>query len=109
MIAALTDRIKIRLTEEETPSDEFLEELIITVSDRICLRLGVKSLPRVMESIAVEAALKAYRRQYYEGINKESIDGVSVSFISNILAEYAAEFEAYLRNEGTEKKVVRFI
>lgn len=95
------------MTDEEAPRTDVLEELLTTVTDRICLRLGADSLPLVMESIAVEATLKAYRRQYYEGIDKESIDGVSVSFIGDVLSEYSAEFDSYLSNK--RNKVVRFL
>ena len=85
----LIERVRKRIPYDEGVSDEVLMEYIDTVSDRLCLRLGVDILPRLFESICVDAVVKMHRRVYYEGISSEGTANITTSFVDNILAEYA--------------------
>ena len=107
----MIDRVLIRLGNEPNKDNEFINESIRTVSDRLNLRLGTVALPDRFESIVVDAAVKMYRRQYYEGIQSESADTISTSFVENILDEYELEIQSYRASieETTVKNVVRFI
>lgn len=107
---AIIDRVKIRIPEAK---DGVLEELIISATDRILLRIGKDELPQKLETIAVEIVTKMYRRMMYEGISSESADSLNVTFIDDIFAEYDEEFEKWLKrsdeDEGKNKLKVRFI
>lgn len=107
---AVIDRVKIRIPEAK---DGVLEELIISATDRILLRIGKDELPQKLETIAVEIVTKMYRRMMYEGISSESADTLNVTFIDDIFAEYDEEFEKWLKrsdeDEGKNKLKVRFI
>lgn len=100
-MADLTQRVKLRFLEgEEVPSDEVIEEITRTVSDRLAMRLEVESIPPLAESIVVDASMKALRLRGYEGSASESAgDGgsVSSSFVTAILDEYSEEVEALRR------------
>lgn len=84
------ERVKNRL-QDAAISDEVLEDYIHTISDRLCLRLGVGTLPNLFESICVDAVVKMYRRTYYEGISSEGAANISTTFVDDVLAEYAQE------------------
>lgn len=102
----LIERVKTRLTNDEViPEDNVINELILTVADRVNLLLGTDELPEQMNSVVVDAVIKMIRKQYYEGISSESSGSISTSFVDNILAEYSAEIEAYKFG----RKKVRFI
>lgn len=107
---AIIDRVKIRIPEAK---DGVLEELIISATDRIILRINKDELPQKLETIAVEIVAKMYRRMMYEGISSESADTLNVTFIDDIFAEYDEEFEKWLKrsdeDEGKNKLKVRFI
>lgn len=107
---AIFYRVKVRIPEAE---EEVLEELIISATDRILLRIGKDELPQKLETIAVEIVTKMYRRMMYEGISSESADTLNVTFIDDIFAEYDEEFEKWLKrsdeDEGKNKLKVRFI
>lgn len=107
----MIDRVQIRLGDEPNKDLDFINESIRTVSDRLNLRLGTVALPDRFESIVVDAAIKMYRRQYYEGIQSESADTINTSFVENILDEYDQEIQAYRASleETTAKNVVRFL
>ena len=50
-----------------------------------------------------DAVVKAYRRLYYEGITSETVGGnasITTQFVSDILAEYEDEIEAYRAMHG---------
>ena len=68
------DRIYIRLPEEKNTF--LVKEIVQTITDRLLLRLGVEELPKVFESIVVDASVKMYRRTYYEGISSENVEGL---------------------------------
>lgn len=107
---AIIDRVKIRIPEAK---NGVLEELIISATDRILLRINKDELPQKLETIAVEIVAKMYRRMMYEGISSESADTLNVTFIDDIFAEYDEEFEKWLKrsdeDEGKNKLKVRFI
>lgn len=95
---SVLDRVKTRLEAvEDKPSDKWLEEVTHTLTDRICLRIGVSTLPITAESLVVDATVKAVNRRFYEGITQEA-EGqggtLSLQFVDDLLAEYAAELSA---------------
>lgn len=107
----LLKRLNIRLPG--TPlTDEQLTEYLTTMSDRICLRLGVNALPPLFNSICVDATVKMVRRTYYEGISSEGVANISTSFVDDILAEYSGEIEDWKGGQaasGNSNKVVTFL
>lgn len=107
----LLTRLKIRLSDTKM-SDEQLTEYLQTMSDRLCLRLGVEILPAIFGSICVDATVKMVRRTYYEGISSEGVSNLSTSFVDDILAEYAGEIEDWKNGQaasGNSNKVVTFL
>ena len=103
----MLERVKTRLKPDE-PDDDLLEELLTTAKDRIKLRVGEQDFPTDLETIAVEVTVKAYRRQFFEGIASENVSAVNTSFVSDILSEYSSELDMWLDRQG-QKRVVRFL
>lgn len=107
----LLQRLKTRLPNTQF-SDDQLTEYLRTMSDRLCLRLGVETLPPLFNSICVDATVKMVRRTYYEGITSEAVANINTSFVDDILAEYAGEIEDWRDGQaasGNSKKVVTFL
>ena len=107
----LLKRLKTRLPDTEL-TDSQMEEYLQTMSDRLCLRLGVEILPALFSSICVDATVKMVRRTYYEGISSEGAANISTSFVDNILSEYADEIGDWKAAQaacGNTSKVVRFL
>ncbi|MBU9728043.1 phage head-tail connector protein [Diplocloster modestus] len=107
----ILERVQKRLKDDNI-SVEDINEYVTTISDRLNIRLGESVLPDVFQSIAVDASVKMYRRIYYEGIQSEGMDGITTSFVDNVLAEYEQEIQAWkdrkTNTEGTGR-VVRFL
>lgn len=98
----LVTRVKVRFLDgEEVPSDEVINEMLSTVKDRITIRMETtKELPETVNSIVVDAAVKALRLRGYEGSLSESASeggSVSNSFIDNILEAYEEDLKALKR------------
>lgn len=107
----MLERVKKRL-DGENVKDDALEELITTVKDRLCIRLGESTLPEPFNSICVDAAVKMYRRTYYEGISSEGAANITTSFVDNILNEYEQEISDWKEqktNASGSGRVVRFL
>lgn len=108
----LIERVRKRIPDSDEVTDDVLEEYICTVSDRLCLRLGVDLLPRLFESACVDAVVKMHRRTYYEGISSEGAANITTSFVDDILSEYAEEIERYRERQSNScgsGKVVHFL
>lgn len=97
----VVERVLLRLHNEVTDT-EVIEDYAKIITDRLCLRLGVDSLPTAFEGIAADATVKLYRRAYFEGISSEGTEGLTTSFVADVLSEYDAEISAYKENK--EKK-----
>ena len=114
MLDGVEDRVKKRLTGE-TYDETIMSEIIQTVTDRLCLRLGVNesTFPSLFDSIVVDASIKLWRRRYYEGIASENVSSLSDSFVEDILNEYQPEIDAWLNSDvagsSGSRKVVRFL
>lgn len=107
----LLQRLMIRLPDTQLTNEQ-LTEYLQTMSDRLCLRLGVETLPAIFASICVDATVKMVRRTYYEGIASEGVANISTSFVDDILAEYAGEIEDWKNGQaasGNSNKVVTFL
>lgn len=107
----LLQRLFVRLPDTQL-TDEQLAEYLQTMSDRLCLRLGVETLPAIFNSICVDATVKMVRRTYYEGITSEAVANINTSFADDILAEYAGEIDDWKNGQaasGNSKKVVTFL
>lgn len=99
----ILERVRKRLSDDESFKVTLVQEYIETVIDRLCIRLNTAELPECFQSIAVDAVIKMHRRAFYEGILSESDGGVSVSFADDILSEYDEEITEY--NRRSKKKV----
>ena len=110
-MAALVDRVKARyLPDEAVPDDSAIEEMIQTVTDRLLIRLKVERLPRLAESIAVDAAVTAPRLRGYEGSTPDTAaDGGSMpnSLIDDVLSAYSDDIEAL--REACRPKGIKFM
>lgn len=114
MIEVIKERIKKRM-DGETFNEVIMDEISQTVTDRLCLRLGVAeaTFPSLFQSIVVDACVKVWRRRCYEGIASENVANLSTTFVDDVLSEYSDEIETWLNSrEGdasSSRKVVRFL
>ena len=107
----IAERISNRMNGEEIDYTK-MNELITIVSDRLCIRLGETQLPDAFRSICADASVKMYRRLYYEGITTEGTEGISTSFVSDVLSEYNDEISSWKEqksNTSGSGRVVRFL
>lgn len=107
---AIKERVLVRIPRIDL---DLLDELVMTATDRINLRLGLTLLPPELESVAVEAVCALYNRKYHEGIKSEGADTFSISFVDDILKEYEKDFKLYLelknKQDNENRGVLRFL
>lgn len=114
MLDGVQDRVQNRMNGE-TYDETIMDEVIQTVTDRLCLRLGVTedTFPDVFKSVVVDASVKVWRQRYYEGIKTEWNASLKNEFVTNILAEYKDEIDQWLNSAAADqsgnRKVVRFL
>lgn len=114
MLQGVQTRVQNRMNGE-TYDNTIMDEVIQTITDRLCLRLGVTeaTFPDVFKSVVVDASVKLWRRRYYEGIKTEWNASLKNEFITDILAEYQDEIDQWLNSAAADqsgnRKVVRFL
>jgi hypothetical protein len=116
MIDTIKSRVLARL-HGESYDESVITELVQTVFDRLCIRLGVTTanFPAVFASVAVDATIKAWRRRYFEGLSSEGTVSLTSSFFEDILNEYNDEISDWLASasakeaESSVRRGVRFI
>ena len=114
MLNDVQDRVQNRM-HGETYDQTIMDEIIQTVTDRLCLRLGVEepTFPDVFKSVVVDASVKVWRRRYYEGLSVEWTGSLKSQFITDVLEEYPDEIERWLNSAAADqsgnRKVVRFL
>ena len=114
MLDGVQDRVQNRMNGEEY-DETIMNEIIQTVTDRLCLRLGVAedTFPDVFKSVVVDASVKLWRRRYYEGMTAEWQASLKNEFVTDILAEYQDEIDQWLNSAAADqsgnRKVVRFL
>lgn len=108
---SLENRIKVRFLDDEVkPNDEVIKEMITTIRDLLLIRLDANDLPDTVNSLVVEASVKALRLRGYEGSTSESSsDGGSISnsFIDDVLSAYAEEINSLYRQ--VHRAQIKFI
>lgn len=107
----IKERVMNRIPDEAVPI-AVIDEYVSTISDRLCLRLGVDALPALFDSICVDAVVKMHRRKYYEGISSEGAANINTSFVDNILGEYEqeiADWKTAQQNLNGSGRKVRFL
>jgi hypothetical protein len=114
MLDDVQERVQNRMNGENY-DETIMDEVIQTVTDRLCLRLGVteETFPDVFKSVVVDASVKLWRRRYYEGMAAEWQASLKNEFVTDILAEYQDEIEQWLNSSAADqsgnRKVVRFL
>lgn len=93
----ITEAVLQRAPEADPLTIKSYEEAVVS---RLCLRLKRDDLPDSFEPIAADAVLKMHRRAYFEGIASEGTDGISTTFVNDILSEYEPEIKAFLDREA---------
>lgn len=69
----------------------------------------VKEVPDELEYILTEVTIARYNRIGSEGMESESMDGHSAKYYQVDLSDYMTEIHAYLDDEKSDDKVVRFL
>lgn len=114
MLQGVQARVQNRMNGE-TYDSTIMDEVIQTITDRLCLRLGVTetTFPDVFKSVVVDASVKVWRQRYYEGIKTEWNASLKNEFVTDILAEYQDEIDQWLNSAAADqsgnRKVVRFL
>ncbi|SJZ37970.1 hypothetical protein [Garciella nitratireducens] len=108
----ILDRVKLRVPRiDETLANEF----IISVQDRIKLRLELDEYPHELDTIVVEVvqAMNNRHEMNHEGVESESVDVFSIKFIDDLLSQYDSDLQGYINkkknSENASRGVLRFL
>ncbi|WP_071025992.1 phage head-tail connector protein [Peptoniphilus raoultii] len=92
-----------------------LIDLIVNLTQEKLMALlpkEIKEIPKELEFIVVEIAVKRYNRIGSEGMTSETVEGHSINFSTSDFDEYADFIDKFIEEldeDFKNKKVVRFL
>lgn len=98
----LLNRVKVLLGITNNDNEELLREIIEITKAKILSYIDEAELPKELEFILIELAIKRFNRIGSEGILSESIDGKSVSYEDDF-ESYKTYLNDYIYKNGTNK------
>lgn len=97
------ERIKLKLgLTADNSQDDLLVILLSDAIDYMTTYIGTDTIPKQLEFIAEEVAIKRYRRLGSEGISTETIDVLSTKYNTDDFLEFRAIMDVYA-NRTTKK------
>ena len=106
----MLDDLKLMLGIKDSSQDDLLELVINNVTQRLCILIGEKELPKELEYIVSEVSVIRFNRIGSEGYSSHSVEGESMSWSDDDFAGYANEIQAYINESDTNKTgKVKFI
>lgn len=98
----LLNRVKVLLGIINNDNEELLIEIIEITKAKILSYIDEAELPKELEFILIELAIKRFNRIGSEGILSESVDGKSVSYEDDF-ESYKTYLNDYIYKNGTNK------
>lgn len=96
----IIETVKILLGVDDD-KDDVLTEIITLTSSKILSYIKEDKVPKTLNWIVIEMAIKRYNRIGSEGMKAENIDGASVTYEEDELTGYYTHLDEYNR---THKK-----
>lgn len=97
-------KLKLGLTADNSQND-LLDILLSDAVNYMMTYIETGAIPKQLEFIAEEVAIKRYRRIGSEGISTEKIDVLSTSYKSDDFYEYKPLMELYKNNNVKVKRL----
>ena len=100
----LLNRIKVLLGITNNDNEELLREIIEITEAKILNYINSSELPKQLEFILVELAVKRFNKIGSEGFTSESVDGKTMSYEASEFEGYEKYLDDYILRNGTKKK-----
>ena len=98
-------KLKLGLSNTDHEQDALLGVLLSNAMSYMKVYIETDEIPKELEFIAEEVAIKRYRRIGSEGISTEKIDVLSTSYKSDDFYEYKPLMKLYKNNKVKVKKL----
>ena len=98
-------KLKLGLTEDSS-EDNLLTVLLSDAANYLSVYLEGNEIPKQLEYIAEEVAIKRYRRIGAEGITTEKIDVLSTTYRTDDFSDYLGILDLY-KKESIKSKSKR--
>ena len=99
----LLNRIKVLLGTTNNDNEELLREIIEKTQAKILNYINSSELPRQLEFILVELAIKRFNKIGSEGFTSESVDGKTMSYEVSEFEGYEKYLDDYICKNHTNK------
>ena len=99
----LLNRVKVLLGITNNDNEELLREIIEITKSKILSYINSNELPKELEFVLVELAIKRFNRIGSEGFTSETVDGKTMSYEESEFEGYKKYLDDYICKNGPSK------
>lgn len=98
------DKIKTLLGLKDNYHDDLLDVIIENTEQALCFKLSVDEVPKELNYILVEVAIKRFNRLKNEGMTSYSQEGESITFNSSDFDDFNDDIQQWRADNNKNEK-----
>jgi len=98
------DKIKVLLGLKNTDQDNLLDVIIDNTEQALCFKLSTDGIPKELNYILIEVAIKRFNRLKNEGMTSYSQEGESITFNSSDFDDFISDIQQWRADNNKNEK-----
>ena len=98
------DKIKTLLGLKDNDQDNLLDVIIENTEQALCFKLSVDEVPKELDYVLVEVAIKRFNRLKNEGMTSYSQEGESITFNSSDFNDFNSDIQQWRADNNKNER-----
>jgi hypothetical protein len=98
------DKIKTLLGLKDNDQDPLLNVIIENTEQALCFKLSVDEVPKELDYVLVEVAIKRFNRLKNEGMTSYSQEGESITFNSSDFDDFNSDIQQWRADNNKNER-----
>ena len=98
------DKIKTLLGLKDNDQDNLLNVIIENTEQALCFKLSVDEVPKELDYVLVEVAIKRFNRLKNEGMTSYSQEGESITFNSSDFNDFNSDIQQWRADNNKNER-----
>ena len=98
------DKIKTLLGLKDNDQDNLLNVIIENTEQALCFKLSVDEVPKELDYVLVEVAIKRFNRLKNEGMTSYSQEGESITFNSSYFDDFNSDIQQWRADNNKNER-----
>lgn len=98
------DKIKTLLGLKDNNQDDLLDVIIENTEQALCFKLSADEVPKELDYVLVEVAIKRFNRLKNEGMTSYSQEGESITFNSSDFNDFNSDIQQWRADNNKNER-----